>query len=121
MAIVLQNQFLANVKILPVIGISPKALQQPIILGNTPSERLIGVLNRYKYFSSIEPTSQSEKLGKYIFMTTETQFEEVKKWINSAGPSPNLGGTRQQFLGGPPNQRSVSPTDNIQSKRCNHL
>jgi hypothetical protein len=85
-AIVLQNQYLANVSALPVIGISPKALQQPITLGEAAPERLIDVLNRYKQFSSIEPTPQSDKLGKYIFITTAAQFDTAKAWINSDLP-----------------------------------
>jgi hypothetical protein len=83
---VLQNQYLANVSALPVIGILPKALQQQIKLGAESPERLIDVLNRYKYFSSIKPTSQSEKLGTYFFMTTSAQFEAAKQWINSELP-----------------------------------
>jgi hypothetical protein len=83
-AIVLQNQFLSKVVILPVIGISPKALQQQIQAGTEAQpERLVDLLNRYKYFTSIEPTTQSKKLGKYLFITTAAQFEEAKLWITT--------------------------------------
>jgi hypothetical protein len=85
-AIVLQNQFLSNVRTLPVIGISPKALQQSISLGDSDPERLIDVLNRYKLFTSIEPTAQSEKLGKYFFITTSELFVAAKQWINTDLP-----------------------------------
>jgi hypothetical protein len=85
-AIVLQNQFLSNICTLPVIGISPKALQQPITLGASDPERLIDVLNRYKLFTSIEPTVQSDKLGKHLFITASEQFDAAKQWIHTDLP-----------------------------------
>jgi uncharacterized protein (DUF952 family) len=44
-AIILHNQFLSNVRGIPVIGIPPKALQQSIQFGESAPERLINVLN----------------------------------------------------------------------------
>jgi hypothetical protein len=43
------------------------------------------LLNRYQYFSSIDPTPQSEKLGKYLFMTHD-KFEAAKTWISNDLP-----------------------------------
>jgi hypothetical protein len=80
-AIILHNQFLSNTRAIPVIGISPKALQQSIQFGEDAPERLIDVLNRYEYFSSIESTSLSGKIGKYLFITTNKKFEAAKTWI----------------------------------------
>jgi uncharacterized protein (DUF952 family) len=80
-AIILHNQFFSNICTIPVIGISPKTLQQQIQFGESAPERLIDVLNRYKYFSSIESTSQSEKIGKYLFITTNGKFDAAKTWI----------------------------------------
>jgi hypothetical protein len=37
-------------------------------------------------FSSIEPTPQSEKIGKYLFITTQDKFEAAKNWINTELP-----------------------------------
>jgi hypothetical protein len=45
----------------------------------------VGV-HRYPYFSSIEPTQQSEKIGKYLFITTQDKFEAAKNWINTELP-----------------------------------
>jgi hypothetical protein len=81
--IVLQNQYPASVSTLPVISISAKTMQQQIQLGAAAQERLIDILNRCKYFSSIRPTVQLEKLGKYLFTTTSAQFEAAKKLINT--------------------------------------
>jgi hypothetical protein len=80
-AIILHNQFLSNVHAIPVIGISPKALQQSIQFGESAPERLIDVLNRYKCFSSIETMTQSVKMGKYLFITTHNKFDAAKTWI----------------------------------------
>jgi hypothetical protein len=86
-AIVLQNKFLSNVRSLPVIDISPKALQQKIQFDESDPERVIDILNCYQYFSSIEPTPQSEKLGKYLFITTHDKFEApAKTWISTDLP-----------------------------------
>jgi hypothetical protein len=75
------------VTVLPVIGISPKALQQHIKAGTEAQpECLIDLLNRYKYFSCIEPTTQSKKLGKYLFITMAAQFDEAKLWITTDLP-----------------------------------
>jgi hypothetical protein len=63
-----------------------KALQQKIQFGESDPERLIDILNRYQYFSSIEPTPQSEKLGKYLFFTTHDKFEAAKTWISTDLP-----------------------------------
>jgi hypothetical protein len=85
-AIILHNQFLSNIRAIPVIGISPKALQQSIQFGEDAPERLIDVLNRCEYFSSIEATSQSGKIGKYLSITTNEKFEAAKTWITQDLP-----------------------------------
>jgi hypothetical protein len=85
-AIVRQNQYLAQVRVLPVIGISPKALKEMIKLGDQEPETVLSLLNRYSHFSSIEITPQSEKLGKYLFMTTADKFEKGKQFIQHSLP-----------------------------------
>jgi hypothetical protein len=85
-AIILHNQFLSNTRAIPVIRISPKALQHSIQFGEDAPERLIDVLNRYEYFSSIESTSLSGKIGKYLFITTNEKFEAAKTWITQDLP-----------------------------------
>jgi hypothetical protein len=61
-------------------------LQQSIQFGEDTPERLIDVLNRYEYFSSIESTSLSRKIGKYLFITTNEKFEAAKTWITQDLP-----------------------------------
>jgi hypothetical protein len=85
-AIVHQNQYLDEVKVLPVIGISPKALKETIQLGDAAPENVLSLLNRYSHFSSIEVTTQSEELGKYLFMTTTEKFEKGKQFIMHSLP-----------------------------------
>jgi hypothetical protein len=85
-AIVYQNQYLDEVKVLPVIGISPKALKETIQLGAADPETVLSLLNRYSHFSSIEITTQSEDLGKYLFMTTTDKFEKGKQFIMHSLP-----------------------------------
>jgi hypothetical protein len=85
-AIVCQNQYLENVRVLPVIGISPKALKGMITAGDSAPQTVLSLLNKYPYFTSIEITSQSEALGKYHFMTTKAMFDQAKTFITESLP-----------------------------------
>jgi hypothetical protein len=85
-AIILQNQYLDEVRSLPVIGISPKALQQKITTGTGPAETVLSLLNRYHYFSSIEPTTKSEELGLYFFLTTGEKFDQGMRFVTTTLP-----------------------------------
>jgi hypothetical protein len=62
-AVILQNQYLSQVRILPAIGISPKALKEKLSVGEAPEQTVLKLLNQYHYFTSIEPTSKSDELG----------------------------------------------------------
>jgi hypothetical protein len=80
-AIILQNQFLANVRVLPVIGLHSKAMHEIIQLDDEEPTEVITLIRRYPHFTSIEPTPSSETLGKYIFLTTIDKFEVAKRFI----------------------------------------
>jgi hypothetical protein len=80
-AIVFQNQYLSNVRVLPVIGLHPKAMKALIQLGNDEPTEVLTLIRRYPYFTSIEPTPSSESLGKYIFLTTREHFDAAKQFI----------------------------------------
>jgi hypothetical protein len=77
-AIILQNKYLSEVKMLPVIGISPKALKEKITVGNDPEPvSVLNILNRCSHFTSTEPTPQSATIGKYFFLTTKNKFTQA--------------------------------------------
>jgi hypothetical protein len=84
--IIRQNQYLSQVRVLPVIGISPKALKEEIKIGNGRPETVLALLNRYSHFTSIKATPQSTELGKYLFMTTADKFEKGKHFITHSLP-----------------------------------
>ena len=78
-AIILQNQYLLAMRILPVIGpISPKALEQEVSIFGALNQTVENLLLQYKLFSSIEPTSKSDELGLYFFVTSSETFDEAK-------------------------------------------
>jgi hypothetical protein len=56
-AIVFQNQYLSNVRVLPIIGLHPKAMTAIFQLGNDEPTEVLTLIRRYPYFTSIEPTS----------------------------------------------------------------
>ena len=86
-AIIVHNKYLEEVRVLPVIGISPKALLEKIQVGSDPAPvTVLEILNRYSHFSSIEATPQSEAIGKYFFLTTRPQFEQAKVFITETLP-----------------------------------
>jgi hypothetical protein len=64
-----------------VIGIFPKAMKEKLSAGTAPPETVLRLLNRYHYFSSIEPTSKSNELGLYFFLTTNEHFEKAKQFV----------------------------------------
>jgi hypothetical protein len=81
-AMVIQNHFLSEIRTLPVIGLHPKAMTQMIQLSpDDPPATMYNQLKRYLYFTSIEPTSSSHTIGKYIFLTTKDDFIQAKKFI----------------------------------------
>jgi hypothetical protein len=51
-----------------------------------PPETVRRLLNCYYYFSSIEPTSKSEELGVYFFLTTAEHFEQAKRFVMETLP-----------------------------------
>jgi hypothetical protein len=66
--------------VLPVIGISRKALKEKITVGNDPEPMsVLNVLNR-------QPTPQSDTIGKYFFLTTNDQFTQAKEFITNTLP-----------------------------------
>jgi hypothetical protein len=77
---------LENVRVLPVIGISPKALKEMITAGDSAPQTVLSLLNKYPYFTSIEITSQSDALGKYHFMTTKAMFDQAKMFNTESLP-----------------------------------
>jgi hypothetical protein len=79
-AIILQNKHLAEMRIIPVVGVSRKALQETIRVGNSPPQSVINLILKYKYFTSIEPTSKSTEIGLYFFVTTATLFDQAKQF-----------------------------------------
>jgi hypothetical protein len=86
-AIILQNQYLLQVRVLPVIGISPKALKEKISIGENEAPRtVLSLLNRYTHFTSIKVTLQSTELGKYLFMNTEKKLSKGKSFIQNTLP-----------------------------------
>jgi hypothetical protein len=85
-AIILQNQYLAELRVLPVIGISPKAMNEMIQVGASPPQTVRSRLNRYSHFTSIEETTQSHELGKHLFMTTAAKFDKGKQFITNSIP-----------------------------------
>jgi hypothetical protein len=85
-AIVFQNQYLANIRILPVIGLHPKAMKAIIQLGDDDPAKVITLIRRYPYFTSIESTNSSESLGKYFFVTTTEHYNKVRLLIIDALP-----------------------------------
>ena len=85
-AIILQNKYLLAMRILPVIGISPKALEQEVSVFGAPSQTVENLLLQYKLFSSIEPTSKSDELGLYFFVTTSDNFDKAKEFIMETVP-----------------------------------
>jgi hypothetical protein len=80
-AIFLQNIYLAQVRVLPVIGLHPKAMQELIQAGESPPETVWKLINRYPQFSSIEATGKSDALGLYFFMTNEANYKNGKEFI----------------------------------------
>jgi hypothetical protein len=85
-AIILQNKYLDEVRNIPVIGISPKALQETITIGQSGPQTVLNLLNQYHYFTSIEPTSKSDELGLYFFLTTSENFDKGKQFIKETLP-----------------------------------
>ena len=85
-AIILQNQYLMGMRILPVIGISLKALEQDVSAFGTPSQTDQNLLLQYKLFTSIEPTSKSDELVLYFFVTTSDTFDKAKDFIVETVP-----------------------------------
>jgi hypothetical protein len=85
-AIVYQNQFLQHARVLPVIGLHPKAMAAMIQLDDGEESQVYSYIRRYQFFTSIEATQLSDKLGKYLFMTTEEHFLEAKKFITDTLP-----------------------------------
>jgi hypothetical protein len=86
-AIILQNKCLSEVKVSPVIGISPKALKEKITVGNDPEPvSVLNVLNQCSHFTSMEPAPQSETIGKYFFLTTKNKFTQAKEFITNTLP-----------------------------------
>jgi hypothetical protein len=85
-AIVFQNQYLANVRMLPVIGLHPKAMKAILQLGEEEPAEVITLIRRYPYFTSIEPTNTSESLGKYYFVTTHEHYDQAKNFITETLP-----------------------------------
>jgi hypothetical protein len=64
-----QNKYLSEVKMVPVIGISPIALKEKIALENDKEPAtILSILLRYDYFTNVESTHHSETLGKYHFI-----------------------------------------------------
>ncbi len=80
-AIVFQNQFLAAARVLPVIGLHPKAMAATIQIGEDEPSQVLTYILQYPYFSSIEATQASESIGKYLFITTAEHFDEAKRFI----------------------------------------
>ena len=85
-AIILQNKYLLAMRILPVIGISPKALEQEVSVFGAPNQTVENLLLQYKLFSSIEPTSKSDELGLHFFVTTSENFDKAKDFIIETVP-----------------------------------
>jgi hypothetical protein len=85
-AIILQNEYLTDLRILPVIGISPKALEQQVSVFNGPSQSVHSLLLQYKLFTSLKPTTKSEELGMYFFVTTGPKFDKAKQFIIETVP-----------------------------------
>jgi hypothetical protein len=85
-AIILQNKYLDEVRNIPVIGISPKALKENITIGKSATQTVLSLLNQYHYFTSIEPTSKSDELGLYFFLTTNENFDKGKQFIRETLP-----------------------------------
>jgi hypothetical protein len=52
-----------------------------IQLGNDEPTKVLTLIRRYPYFTSIEPTPLSESLGKYIFLTMREHFDAAKQSI----------------------------------------
>ena len=73
-------------RILPVIGISPKALEQEVSVFGAPNQTVENLLLQYKLFSSIEPTSKSDELGLHFFVTTSETFDKAKDFIIKTVP-----------------------------------
>jgi hypothetical protein len=57
-----------------------------IQVGESPPQTVQSLLNRYSHFTSIEETTQSHELGKYLFMTTAAKFEKGKQFITNSIP-----------------------------------
>jgi hypothetical protein len=85
-AIILQNQYLTDMRILPVIGISPKALQEKVAVFDGPPQKVLTLLQQYKIFTSIDYTSKSDELGLMIFVTTSGNFDKAKEFVNESIP-----------------------------------
>jgi hypothetical protein len=80
-AIVFQNQFLSASRVLPVIGLHPKAMSATIQLGTDEPATVLTYIKRHPYFTSIEETNLSKQLGKYLFITTAEHFSQAKHFI----------------------------------------
>jgi hypothetical protein len=81
-AIVIQNHFLSQVRVLPVIALHPKAMTQMIQLApeDAPTT-MFSLLHRCLCFASVEPTASSPTIGKHIFLTTKDDFLKAKNFI----------------------------------------
>ena len=73
-------------QILPVIGISPKVLEQEASVFGAPKQTVQNLLLLYKLFTSIEPTSKSDELGLHFFVTTSANFDKAKDFITETVP-----------------------------------
>jgi hypothetical protein len=85
-AIVFHNHFLSASRVLPVIGLHPKAMSARIQLGDDEPADILTYTKRYPYFTSIKATNLSESLGKYLFITTAEQFTQAKHFITETLP-----------------------------------
>jgi hypothetical protein len=81
-AIFFQNNYLVQVRVLPVIGLHPKAMQELIQAGESPPETVWKLINRYPQFSSIQATGKSDALGLYFFMTNEAKYKKARNSLS---------------------------------------
>jgi hypothetical protein len=61
-------------------------MKEALSIDEAPAQTVLSVLNKYHYFTSIEPTSKSEELGLYLFLSTSKHFDQDKRIITDTLP-----------------------------------